>query len=75
MLPKLILANQPVFVKGRSIIENFLLTQGIVTDKRKRGKPSNVVIKLDMTKAYDRVSWFFMMKVLRKMVFLNWRCI
>ena len=75
MLPKLILDNQPVFVKGRSIIENFLLTQGIVTDKRKRGKPSNVVIKLDMTKAYDRVSWFFMMKVLRKMVFLNWRCI
>lgn len=37
----------------------------------KKGKPDNVVIKLDMAKAYDRVSWFFLMKVLRKMGFSN----
>ncbi|KAH0758046.1 hypothetical protein KY290_021539 [Solanum tuberosum] len=37
----------------------------------KRGKPSNVVIKLDMAKAYDRVSCFFLMKILRKMGFSN----
>nr|XP_018625123.1 uncharacterized mitochondrial protein AtMg01250-like [Nicotiana tomentosiformis] len=29
----------------------------------------NVVIKLDMTKAYDRLSWLFLTKVLRKMGF------
>lgn len=29
----------------------------------------NVVIKLDMAKAYDRLSWLFMTKVLRKMGF------
>jgi len=56
-------------VKGRSIIENVLLTQEIVTDIRKRGKPSNVIFKLDMAKAYDRVSWFILMKVLRKIGF------
>nr|XP_016437309.1 PREDICTED: uncharacterized protein LOC107763346 [Nicotiana tabacum] len=29
----------------------------------------NVVIKLDMTKAYDRLSWLFLTKMLRKMGF------
>nr|XP_016490007.1 PREDICTED: uncharacterized protein LOC107809825 [Nicotiana tabacum] len=57
------------FVKGRSIFENILLTQEIVTDIRLRGKPANVVIKLDMEKAYDRVSWKYSMHVLRKMGF------
>ncbi|XP_049406079.1 uncharacterized protein LOC125869665 [Solanum stenotomum] len=62
-LPKLISFNQSDFVKGRRIIEKVLLTQEIVTEIRKRGKPANVVIKLDMAKAYDRVSWFYLMKV------------
>ncbi|XP_060200458.1 uncharacterized protein LOC132628710 [Lycium barbarum] len=68
-LPKLISVNQSGFVKGRNIIKNVLLTQEIVSDIRLRGKPANVVLKLDMTKAYDRVSWLFLTKVLRKMVF------
>ncbi|XP_070049169.1 uncharacterized protein [Nicotiana tomentosiformis] len=55
-LPRYISPNQSRFVKGRSIFENILLTQEIVTEIRMRGKPANMVIKLDMTKAYDRVS-------------------
>lgn len=58
ILPNLISSNQSGFVKGRSIIENVLLAQELVTNITKRGKPTNVVIKLDMAKAYDRVSWF-----------------
>lgn len=69
LLPKIVSTNQSGFVKGRSIIENVLLTQELVIDIGKRGRPSNVVIKLDMAKAYDRVSWFFLMKVLRKVGF------
>lgn len=56
ILPKLISTNQSGFVKGRNIIENVLPTQEIVTDIRLRGKLANVIIKLDMTEAYDRVS-------------------
>ncbi|XP_019246545.1 PREDICTED: uncharacterized protein LOC109226206 [Nicotiana attenuata] len=68
-LPSLISPNQFRFVKGRSIFENILLTQEIVTDTRLRGKPANVVIKLDMAKAYDSVSWKYLLHVLRKMGF------
>ncbi|XP_075101813.1 uncharacterized protein LOC142177241 [Nicotiana tabacum] len=58
-----------IFVKARSIFENILLTQEIVTDIRLRGKPANVVIKLDMAKAYDRVSWKYLLHVPIKMGF------
>nr|XP_009604169.1 uncharacterized protein LOC104099012 [Nicotiana tomentosiformis] len=56
ILPSLISTSQSGFVKGRSIFENILLTQEIVSDIRLRGKPANVVIKHDMAKTYDRVS-------------------
>jgi len=56
LLTNITSSNQSGFVKGRCIIENVLLTQEIVTDIRKRGKPANVVLKLHMSKAYDRVS-------------------
>lgn len=52
----LIFKNQSSFVKGRSITENVLLTQEIIANISKRGKSANMVIKLDMAKAYDRVN-------------------
>ncbi|XP_075087590.1 uncharacterized protein LOC142169603 [Nicotiana tabacum] len=69
ILPSLISSNQSGFVKGRSIFETILLTQEIVTYIRLREKPANVVIKLNMEKAYDRVSWKYLMHILRKMGF------
>ncbi|XP_070032252.1 uncharacterized protein [Nicotiana tomentosiformis] len=68
-LPSLICPNQSRFVKGRSIFENILLTQEIVADIRLRGKPANVIIKLDMAKAYDRVSWKYLLHIIRRMGF------
>nr|XP_009619315.1 uncharacterized protein LOC104111339 [Nicotiana tomentosiformis] len=62
-------ASGPDGFTGRRIYENILLTQEIVTDIRMIGKPANVVLKLDMTKAYDRDFWKYVMHVLRKMVF------
>lgn len=70
LLPTLISKEQSGFVKGRSIVENILLTQEIVTDMRLRIKVGpNVIMKLDTTKVYDRLSWLFLTKVLRKMGF------
>lgn len=57
LLPNLISNKQIGFVKGRSVAENVLLTQEIITYIRKRTKAGpNVVLKLDMTKTYDRLS-------------------
>lgn len=56
ILHSLISTNQSSFVKVMNIIENVLLTKEIVTNIRKRGKSATMVIKLDLAKAYDRVS-------------------
>lgn len=69
VVPKIISPNQLGFVKGRSIMENVLLAQEIIKDINMRKKYVNVVVKLDMDKAYDRVSWIFLTKVLRKFGF------
>ncbi|XP_060170383.1 uncharacterized protein LOC132601300 [Lycium barbarum] len=69
LLPKLISPNQTGFVKGRLIKGNVFLTRDIVHDIKKKNKGGNVVIKIDMAKAYDKVSWGFLNVVLRSMGF------
>lgn len=71
MLPLIILQNQSGFLKGRNITKNVLLAQEIIRDINKRNKNMNVVLKLDMEKLYDRVSWIFLTKVLRRFGFLE----
>ncbi|KAF3656557.1 hypothetical protein FXO37_15408 [Capsicum annuum] len=63
VLPDIISEKQSRFVQERSIAKNILVVQEIITDIRKRGKIPNMVFKLDMMKAYDRVDWLFLTKV------------
>lgn len=69
VLPKIISQKQSDFVKERSITENVLLSQEIIRDINRRKTNVNDVVKLDMAKAYNRVSWIFLTKVLRKFCF------
>lgn len=69
VLQKIISSNQTEFMKGRSISKNVLLAQKIVRDINKRARHVNVGVKLDMAKAYNRVSWIFLTKVMRKFGF------
>lgn len=69
ILPQFISENQSGFVKGRSISENIMLAQEITHRIKQSNEGYNVVIKLDMAKAYDRVSWSYTCLVLRKMGF------
>ena len=69
VLPSMVSDNQSGFVKSRSISENIILAQEIIYGMKLPKEGSNVVIKLDMVKAYDRVSWAYICIVLRKMGF------
>lgn len=62
-LPKIISQSKYLLIK------NVVLAQEIKRDINRRNKHTNVVIKLDMTKAYDKVSWIYLTKVLRKFGF------
>lgn len=65
VLPKIISMNQSGFIRGREISENIMLAQEIINDFDKEQKCENLVMKLDMAKAYDRVAWPFLCQVMR----------
>lgn len=69
VLPGIISSNLTYFCKERSMSENVLLSQEIIIDINKNNKSHNALIKLDMTKKYDKVSWIFLTKVLKQLGF------
>ncbi|PKU72688.1 Putative ribonuclease H protein [Dendrobium catenatum] len=64
LLPRMISLNQTAFVKGRLISDNILLAQELVNDLNMKIRGGNMFFKLDISKAYDNISWEFIYKVL-----------
>ncbi|KAA3477623.1 reverse transcriptase [Gossypium australe] len=62
---------QSVFIPGRLISGNVLIAYEILHTFRKKrtGKNGYMAVKLDMSKAYDRVEWGFLKEVMLKMGF------
>lgn len=56
--PHIISLSHSGLVFGR-VIHNFLFVQVLIHDLNHRTRGSNVVLKLDMAKTYDRTSWPF----------------
>ena len=69
VLPKIISPQQSGFVRGRLILDNFLLAQELLSSMGRSIGKTNVALKLDMSKAYDRVSWMFLTMVLQRFGF------
>ncbi|XP_027124270.2 uncharacterized protein [Coffea arabica] len=69
LLPRLVLEFQTGFIPGRGIQDNVLLAQELILDLDKKLCHPNVILKLDMEKAYDRVDWGFLLYMLREFGF------
>lgn len=71
LLDKVISPNQIAFIPGRLISDYIIVSFEVLHYlKRKRiGKEGYMAIKLDMSKAYDRIEWNFMVAIMGKMGF------
>ncbi|KAK3204645.1 hypothetical protein Dsin_018691 [Dipteronia sinensis] len=70
-LPTIISSNQSAFVPGSPIFDNVLVSFKILhlIARCKAGKTGFMVLKLDMSKAYDRIEWSFLKAIIEKMLF------
>ena len=71
ILPQLISPTQSAFVPGRLITDNVLLAYETLhaMHERKKGKKGALTLKLDVSKAYDRVEWNFLRGMMVKLGF------
>ena len=71
ILKSIIFETQSAFVADRLITDNILITFESLYHMKTQcsGKTSFMALKLDISKAYDRVEWVFLEKILLKMGF------
>ena len=64
ILPTIISPNQSAFISERLISDNVLAAYETLHTMHSRiyGKVGYMVVKLDMSKAYDRVEWVFFVR-------------
>ena len=79
-LPNIISKNQSAFTEGRSISDNILMVQELVKGYGRSTLSARCAIKIDLQKAFDSLSWRFLLDVLTSLklpsVFIGWlrRC-
>jgi hypothetical protein len=73
VLDGLVHRNQSAFIKGRCIHDNFRAVRLSCKALHKKHEPS-VLLKIDIAKAFDSMSWTFLLEVLQHMGFgRRWR--
>jgi len=71
ILPSIISESQSAFVNGRLITDNVFMAFETMhhINQKKGGVKGEMVLKLDMSKAYDRVEWRCLDKIMEKLGF------
>lgn len=70
--------NQSAFIPGRAISDNVLITHEVLHYLKTSSatKRCSIAVKTDISKAYDRLEWDFLQKVLSRMgfhdIYTNW---
>jgi hypothetical protein len=77
LLPKLISPLQFAFVPKRNIQDNMIFAHELLhAFKTKRGKGGYMFLKMDMEKAFDRMEWWFLLLIMKKLgfnpIWINW---
>lgn len=66
VMEKLMGSGQTSFIPGRSATDNIIAAQEFLhTVRHRKGNRAGFVLKVDLEKAYERVSWSFLEEVLR----------
>lgn len=77
VLPNTIASAQSAFVQGRQITDSTLMANEMI-DYWRCAKKKGVILKLDLEKAFDKLDWHFLLKVLSLKGFnskwLAWIC-
>lgn len=74
MLDCVISECQSAFIPGRLITDNVMVGFEMIhyLKRKRRSKNGNMALKIDMTKAYDRIEWVYLRELLNKMGFNGW---
>ncbi|GAU30882.1 hypothetical protein TSUD_15680 [Trifolium subterraneum] len=72
-LDKCVSQEQSAFVEGRSIIDNALIAIEVIhaLKRKTQGRRGELALKIDISKAYDKVDWSFLRGVMTKMGFTD----
>jgi hypothetical protein len=77
-MEKLVSCNQSAFIRGRNLHDNFMLVRQLARKINSR-REAGILIKLDISRAFDSLSWAFLLDVMHRLGFpeawLNWVCI
>ena len=67
IMSRIISSTQSAFALGRSIIDNVMIACELLhyMNRKQRGNAGEVALKLDISKAYDRVDWKFLQHMLQ----------
>lgn len=69
VIPHVIDIAQSAFIKGRSITDNILIAQELFRGYGRANGSAKCALKIDLHKAFDSISWEFILKALNRMQF------